>query len=355
MCLLFAVYVGIQVIAVSSSFIIGGSTSTFEGGVCTYYVPGRWSNNGEILGFSAHHGHQSFITETALFYADACYNPFQVPLSTATTLFLVGTGNIQYYAKSDDPIFPAQHMIHGSWPRENRWSHVGIARTVLGCVDEKIVWDTGRKQEWYLLNGQLHDASTQTWNITPPAIVNINDAPYSDKDFTALQLLCLALRSSDTASAVMFARNKWLDAASRVVELPERRFSLPLDKNQWQLEAQKLFNVSLARMQIEIIGMTQDVEYPNYTDSEAMLENYFHIRSMNPCGLIKLDAEGWQNISVVGFVGMIGLAVGLWTVTMEVGSTIVLVWLYKSVVKPALVSMLVGMQNAYRLTARGFH
>ena len=135
------------------------------------------------------------------------------------------------------------------------------------------------------------------------------------------------------------------------MQVPEGLMSLPLDTNQWQLEAQKLFNVSLARMQTEIIGMTQAVD----KDPKTYLENYFHNRSINPCGLIKLNAEGWQNVSVVGFVGMIGLALGLWIVTMEVGGTIVLVWLYKSVVTPALVLLLVGMQNAYRIAARGFH
>lgn len=126
--------------------------------------------------------------------------------------------------------------------------------------------------------------------------------------------------------------------------------SLPLDPNQWQLEAQKLFNVTLARMQTEIIGMTRAVEKgPN-----TYLENYFHNRSINPCGMIKMNAEGWQNVSVVGFAGMIGLALGLWIVTMEVGGTIVLVWLYKSVVKRTLGLLLVGMQGAYRIAVRSF-
>lgn len=86
MCLLFAVYLGIQVIAVSSSFIIGGSASTFQGGVCAYYVTGRWTNNWEIIGFSGHHGHQSSLTETALAYADACYGSHQSTASCPTSL-----------------------------------------------------------------------------------------------------------------------------------------------------------------------------------------------------------------------------------------------------------------------------
>lgn len=56
-----------------------------------------------------------------------------------------------------------------------------------------------------------------------------NHTPYSDKEFTALQLLCLALRFSDIASAIRFARNKWLDADTRVVDVIEGTMSLLLD------------------------------------------------------------------------------------------------------------------------------
>ena len=73
MLLLIAVYVGIQMIATSSSFILGDSSATIRNGACAYYVTGRWSNNWEILDFSAHNSHQSSLTESALNYASACY------------------------------------------------------------------------------------------------------------------------------------------------------------------------------------------------------------------------------------------------------------------------------------------
>ena len=73
MFLLFAIYIGIQVIAVSSSFIIGGSAATIKSGACAYYVTGNWTNDWEIISFSAHHRHQSSLTELALTYAEACY------------------------------------------------------------------------------------------------------------------------------------------------------------------------------------------------------------------------------------------------------------------------------------------
>ena len=268
----------------------------------------------------------------------------------ATSLFLVSKGGIRYYAKSDDPIFPAQSRAHTSWPLESRWSHLGIARTILGCVDEKYVRDRERKHEWYLIDGQLHDmASDRIWNITPPALVATNETPYSDTDFTALQLLCLALRFSDTASAAQFVRSNWLDAASRVVHGIEGDMSLPLDPFQWQIESHRLFNISLARMQTEIIAMTRMSDI----GSQDYLKNFFQNRSVDPCGLIKINADGWRNISIIGLAGMLGLALGLWLITLETGDTIVLVWLYRRVARPSSLLLLSGIQKAWQLATRG--
>ncbi|KAI4182726.1 MAG: hypothetical protein LQ346_006509, partial [Caloplaca aetnensis] len=262
-------------------------------------------------------------------------HPNLVPPNAATTLILISKGRVRYYAK------------------KHRWTHLGLARTVLGCVDEKYVRDRDRGHEWYLLEGQLHDtASNQTWNLTAPSLVNGNNTPYSDREFTVLQLLCLALRFSDTASAIGFVRNKWLDADSRVVDFPEGLMSLPLDPHQWRLEAQRLFNVSLARMQIEITEMTRP---RSIQPEEDVLENFFRSSPVDPCAMIMINADGWRNISVIGFASMLLLALGLWLVTMEIGDTIVLIWLYQMLVKPGMKILLRGLQYVGLLAVEGFH
>ena len=262
----------------------------------------------------------------------------------ATSLFLVGRGDVRYYARSNDPIFPATSYKGSSWLPESENTHFGLARTVLGCVDEKYIRDRATNRNWYLLENQLHNM--------PPAPNDKIETHYSDEDITALRLLGLSLRYSDTASAVTLASSNWLDAASRVLE-PERMLSLPLDPNQWQLESRKLFNVSLARMQMEMIEMTRTDRklYENRWDS---LNNLFSNMSVDPCGLIKINAEGWRNISVVGFAGMFGLALGLWIITMDTGETIVLIWLYWTVVKPSSFYALGIVRSVRNLATRAF-
>ena len=221
---------------------------------------------------------------------DGQLHPDLVVPSAAATLFFVGRGAVRYYAKSDDPIFPAQSLAHSSQPQEPHWSHPGVTRTVLGCVDEKYVRDRETKDEWYLVNGQLHDtASDHTWNIAPPAVVDTNETPYTGTDLIALQLLCLALRFSDAASTVNFDfERSWLKATSRLVPVAEGQMSLPLDPHQWQIEAHHLFNISLARMQTEILRMTQ----PFDINPEGDLENFFQNKSIDPRRSIKTNASG---------------------------------------------------------------
>lgn len=132
------------------------------------------------------------------------------------------------------------------------------------------------------------------------------------------------------------------------MDVIEGALSLPLDSQQWRLEVQKIFNISLARMQIEITEMTRTRTFR----PEEHLKNFLNKSVADPCPMIKINADGWRNISVVGFAGMLILALGLWVVTMETGDTIVLIWLYQSVVGPWMESVLSCLRYV-RLFAAG--
>ena len=81
MLLLFAILIGLQAIAISSSFIIGSSAATIKEGACTYYVdknsyvPGSFVPPfaGITTPFSVYHDLEKILTESAFSYADTCY------------------------------------------------------------------------------------------------------------------------------------------------------------------------------------------------------------------------------------------------------------------------------------------
>ena len=70
--LFFNVFIGVQVVAISSNFIIGDSKAHMQKRNCAYYIlSGLRVDN--IEWFSSHHNHQSVLTESALDYkATSC-------------------------------------------------------------------------------------------------------------------------------------------------------------------------------------------------------------------------------------------------------------------------------------------
>lgn len=109
MLALFAIYIGLQAIAISSSFMVGDSAATITPAACAYYINARYRLIflDEILSFSAHHSYQSSLTELALSYAASCYQSARSPTSCGVTL----TRNIPYSILDNNPCpFPAHTM-----------------------------------------------------------------------------------------------------------------------------------------------------------------------------------------------------------------------------------------------------
>ena len=246
-----------------------------------------------------------------------------VPYIAATTLFFVDSRAIVYSARSDDPIFPVTYSHRHPVQFQVEWLNSKLASTVLGCTDEKYVRDQTSQREWYVINEWMYERhSNHRWNLTSPDLIGSTPLPYSKTDITALRLIGLVLRFSDTGSAAIFARSQWLDAASRVVQSSR---SLPLDPQQWQLESQKLFNTSLARIQTDVLYMARGRKLdPNISAYELLDDSL-----VDPCRMIKIHADGSRNVSIIGFAGMLGLALGLWLVTVETGDTVALIWLFR--------------------------
>ena len=107
-----------------------------------------------------------------------------------------------------------------------------------------------------MLADKLYDrCSNDSWSFNSSPLYGSKTMPLSNIALTELRLLSLALKFSDTANVVYLAPSPWLDAALRVVQGMQ---SLPLDSHQWQLESFKLFKVSLARMQTDLLHMARD-------------------------------------------------------------------------------------------------
>lgn len=251
-------------------------------------------------------------------------------MSSTSLFFIRKKSNVLLPAYSADPIFPATTPLEQPWLRDPLWFDLSKGPTVLGCVDEKYIKDSDSGLEWYILAETLHDRnSNNSWDINSSTLKGSTSLPLSNVGITELRLLALILLYSDSANSVHLARRPWLIAASRVVGSLQ---SLPLEPNQWQVESRNLFNISLARIQSDLWYMGQERKPLLSSDNYDMLEN----STADPCGMIKMKTEGMKNISIVDFLAMLGLVLSLWILTMEINETIILFWLFKSIVKPAI-------------------
>ena len=106
---LFAIYVGLQTIAISSSFMIGGSAATIKRGVCANYIniePLGWDLD-VIHAFSAHHSYHNSLAESALSYATSCYQTAK----TSTSCDIALTRSLPYNISTNSSCpFPAPTM-----------------------------------------------------------------------------------------------------------------------------------------------------------------------------------------------------------------------------------------------------
>ena len=203
-------------------------------------------------------------------------------------------------------------------------------------MDRKFIKDIRTSQEWYILNDDLCDKATEKcWSVSSGDFDGLTSPPYSNAALTALQILGLLLRFSDAKTVFTLPSYPVLEVASR---LTFPMVAAPLDPRQWELEAKKIFNVTLARMQTDISNIAQGVgtEYQPHFD---LLAN----APQDPCGLIIVHAEGWKKISIVGLVGMLRLAAGLWILPIKVGGTMLLVRLYSNVCKPVVRGLVTGL------------
>lgn len=265
-----------------------------------------------------------------------------IPDNAATSLFYIDNKALTFSANSDDPIFPAQYAQKMPWQIKPRWRDLSVVRTVLGCTDEKMIRDQQKGQEWYVINEDLHDKhSNNIWNITSPDLTGNESLPYPNASLMALRLLGLALKFSDTSSSIVYARSQWLDAASRVVKYS---LVLPLAPNQWQVESAKLFNISLARMQTELLYMAGGEKLDTSRQKLEILDGSL----VDPCRMLKIHVDGYRNISVTGFLGMLEMSLIIWIGTMEAGETIILVWLLRRTLKPLTSSICVSFCQAKR-------
>ena len=194
---------------------------------------------------------------------------------STTTLIIVVSQKINYLEKSLDPIFPAQDNTTIQGDPRTFYINLSGPGTVIGCID---------RTEW---RDQLFNAS---WFPLPQLPTK---EMHDSQNSRAIYFLTNSLIGSNIFSTLNLRLTAALDAESRISGF----VSLPLAKEQWKTEVQRLFNISLARIMINARDISRGAKSEYYgfeklptTEVDICQETYL------------VQSIGWRNINFSGVI-----------------------------------------------------
>ena len=190
--------------------------------------------------------------------------------STISIIFITSQ-KVYYQNRRDDLIFPADklHHVHGLQSKYyiNSLGHA----TVMACVDRTEWRDPEYGPEWSSMS-EL------------PAL-----PPKDPRTFAGMWLMRYSLLNSNMMQSIDMRLGNALEAQSRTSNF----VSMDMPENQWELELEQFFKISLARIQINARNIAcgvlakYDGWYKASNNDTICMNNYL------------FQAPGWTNINFV--------------------------------------------------------
>lgn len=187
-----------------------------------------------------------------------------------------------------DPIFPATSMLLvGS---EILYLNTDLVATVLACTDKTTICDAAGQKCWDAYDDPVAKPETRV-------------------ELNGLIMLQLALIRSNICHSILYRGGSALDATSKLYVYQ----SLPLAKEQWKVEARKMFATSLARTQIDLRDYIRGA-----AAHEPGFVNILNPKARGICNQYKFKSNGWTNITVWGFVCAIAVSLVAFGLTYQI-------------------------------------
>jgi hypothetical protein len=213
-------------------------------------------------------------------------------------LLLVQSQNNYHRAPISDPVFPADQLVDPPLlPNVTLFYNSDRRATGLACVDQVSFCAADGSTCWSDYNNPTKELKAHN-------------------EQTGYYMLGLALLRSNICNSILLRGDSALNAQSKIQANISLPLSLPgsLSNEQWKIEARKLFEASLARIQIDL---------RDYIRGAAANEIGFSTRTWNAgfkdmCGAYKFQTVGWKNVSVGGFWLCAALVTVVYALSIEV-------------------------------------
>lgn len=248
----------------------------------------------------------------------------------ATTLFFVQSHGVLYSQPRTDPIFPTNSNT--TLPISNTsalfYYRTIPTATVLGCVDHHEVCE-GRRGTCGYFNTQRETESSSLKSMSDSGAFP-NQIRYY---MPALIFMYYSFLHSGSQWAYKYLGASGLDVWGKTWNEMSYGISFGPSKDQWEVEAQKFFNVSLARLQLNALGITRgekfggDVKELNKLDSSGNQA----LGSELVCRGLKIEGVGWRNVSLFWFVSLLLLSFCLFVGSIEFADTLISVRVWNAI------------------------
>lgn len=209
---------------------------------------------------------------------------------------MLGHG-VKYSQPRNDPIFPAatEDVVSAGPPR---YIHNDTIAGVLGCVDEIQICGSVHGPCWTYANMStiLHDIRLSS------KLENSSDE-ISEKELLAY-FLRNSLSSSTAYDAIKFRKSQSLTAQAKLANGQ----SLMLPERQWHVEVEKIFQASLARIQLDAFDISRGTARA-FSDYHDMLPAEYR----GICRLMSIQSQGYRNTNTMGLFGTLIGIVFIWS------------------------------------------
>jgi hypothetical protein len=210
----------------------------------------------------------------------------------AITLMFIQSQENYHREPRRDPIFPAEQEVLYGPKKTSKYFNADPIVPALACVDTTEICSPNGSRCWTDLS---------TLDVDPPSL----------DEKIGYYMLALALTESTTFNAIQLQGGRTLEATHML----QRFLSFPLADEQWKVEAEHLFETSLARISITLRNYIRGAaaHIPNYKDETAAAMG-------GMCHAYKLPGRGWVNIPVSGIILITCLASLSYILSFEIGS-----------------------------------
>jgi hypothetical protein len=208
-------------------------------------------------------------------------------------MFFLNSYGVKYSQPRNDPFFPTDSflVLHDGNSSMTVFSRASTHATVLGCADDYELCFPHLNE-----CGHLATANEKSLNESIPA--NPPSAEQGREDLNANQLfqavgtvLVGSYFEADSSITIGHLGNQGLDIWTKgAVE----DFALGLPDPQWEAEAQNLFNVSLARLQLNVADFARGFQAPSSHGPQYNLMDNEGTRALvgAACDVIKIEGVG---------------------------------------------------------------